>query len=382
MDNKGAAIYINKVGLVSPAGNSPEQALAAVPAAPLPLEFPGQKALKTAGFRCDLAEAKVLLGPMKIRRLGRLQTLCLLAAKKAGLPPEAAAGDTGVYLGTGLGSLNETTAFIENMVLNGEELVKPANFINSVHNAAASSLALEFSLKGENLTVAHREVSFDAALGHAVSALRNGRAARAVVCGADELNYYHALAGEAKGSWKTAAEPLRPLASGNSRGTYPGEGAAVCLLSAVNTEGTLACVLGARTARYRHDAHSYMDPAAAADFLCGLLDSCGVKPSEIDLLLSGANGDSALDAVYLRAAEEFGRRADRLIPHTGYKQLCGDYKTASAFGFALGALALNSGALPAGLCAPGLPPGARIRTVLSYTVSRSGAHSACLLKSL
>jgi len=50
--------------------------------------------------------------------------------------------------------------------------------------------------------------------------------------------------------------------------------------------------------------------------------------------------------------------------------------------FALGALALNSGALPAGLCAPGLPPGARIRTVLSYTVSRSGAHSACLLKSL
>ncbi|PIU20731.1 MAG: hypothetical protein COT18_00700, partial [Elusimicrobia bacterium CG08_land_8_20_14_0_20_59_10] len=142
-------MYILNVGLVSPAGNSPELVLAAAPAAPVQLEFPGQKAaLKTAGFRCDLSEARALLGPMKLRRLGRLQIMSLLAAKKAGLSPDALSGDTGVYLGTGLGSLGETAAFLENMILKGEDFPKPASFINSVHNAAASSLALEYSCKG------------------------------------------------------------------------------------------------------------------------------------------------------------------------------------------------------------------------------------------
>ena len=368
MENENTGAYILKAGLVSPAGGSPEQLLSAVPAAPVPLDYPGQKAaLKTAGYRCDLSEAKALLGPMKLRRLGRLQTMTLLAAKKAGLSAEACAGDTGVYMGTGLGSMGETAAFLENMVLNGEEFPKPANFINSVHNAAASSLALEYAIKGENITVAHRDISFDAALGHGVSALAKGRLKRAV---------------EEKGLWKDGAGPLRPLAGGTTRGTSPGEGAAVFLLSSGAAEGALAKVLGARTARYRYDASTYLDPAASADFLCGLLAACGVKPEETGLLLSGADGDCALDAVYLRTAAELGRRAGRLVPHGSFKQYCGDYKAASGFGFGLAALLLSSGTVPPGLFPNGTAAPGPVSTVLSYTISRSGSHSAALLRSL
>lgn len=383
-ENKLDNIEILNIGLVSPAGNTPEEVLsaAAAPRPPAKLEFPGRAEISgAAGFRCELSEARTVLGPMKIRRLGRLQIMSLLAAKKALLPADMPGGgaDTGVYVGTGLGSLDETTIFIENMIQQNENLPKPANFINSVHNAAASSLALEFGLKGENLTVTHREISFDAALWHALSGLRQGRVKRAVVCGADELNYYHVLAGSTKRFWKTEAQPLKPLAPGNSRGTFLGEGAAVCVLAAGG--GSLGKVLGAKFGRYRRDLRTYINLPEAGDFLAQLIDSAGIKPSEVDLLLSGADGDGRLDAVYLRVGEELGRRAGRVIPHGTYKQLCGDYRAASAFGFVTAALVLRDGRAPAGLFTGGQAiPGGPVKTILLYTLSRSGVHSGCVLQ--
>ena len=384
MDN----IEILNVGLVSPAGATPEAVLSAAadPAQPAKLQFPGKSDLGgTAGFLCDLSEARTVLGPMKIRRLGRLQVMCMLAAKKAFLQTDmaGAGAETGVYVGTGLGSLGETAAFLENMIQQGENFPKPANFINSVHNAASSSLALEFSLKGENITVAHREISFDAALWHALSGLRHGRVKRALVCGADELNYYHVLAGSGKGLWKTGGQSFRPLAAGNTRGTFPGEGAAACVLAAggqTGGNGSLGKLLGVKFGRYRRDMHTYVNVPDAGDFLERLIDSAGVRAEEIDLLLSGADGDSGLDSVYLRVGEELGRRAGRAVPHGTYKQLCGDYRAASGFGFAAAALILRDGRAPAGLFMGGQNiPGGPVKTILLYTVSRSGVHSGCIV---
>jgi len=323
---------------------------------------------------------------MKIRRLGRLQVMSLLAAKKAFLSAgiQVNAAETGVYVGTGLGSLGETAAFLENMIQQGENFPKPANFINSVHNAAASSLALEFSLKGENITVAHREISFDAALWHALSALKQGRVKSAVVCGADELNYYHLLAGAAKGSWKAEGQPFTPLAAGNSRGTFPGEGAAVCVLSEGGQGGGKEAaikVLAAKFGRYRRDAESRIDPRSSGDFLAGLLESAGIRAAEVDLLLSGADGDSALDASYLQAGAELAGRAGRVVPQATYKQLCGEYRAASGFGFVTAALILRAGRAPEGLFkGGGHPPADPVKTILLYTISRSGAHSGCVLR--
>jgi len=382
-------IEITNIGLVSPAGNTPEDVLsaAAVPPAPAKLSFPGRKELSgAAGFRCDLSEARGILGLMKMRRLGRLQVMSLLAARKTLLSAESKEGcaDTGVYVGTGLGSLGETAAFLENMVEQGENFPKPASFINSVHNAVASSLALEFSLKGENITVAHREISFDAALWHALSGLRQGRVKRAVVCGADELNYYHVLAGSGKGLWKKEGEPFKPLAPENSRGTVPGEGAAVCVLSAGGHTGgneSPVKVLGVKFGRYRRDSSTYIDPREAGDFLALLMDSSGIKAAEVDLLLSGADGDSGLDSAYLGAGDELARRAGRVIPQGTYKQLCGDYRAASGFGFVLAALILRDGRIPAGLfMGRGNVVDSPVKTILLYTISRSGVHSGCVIK--
>jgi 3-oxoacyl-(acyl-carrier-protein) synthase len=376
------------IGVTSPAGNSLEAVLSSMakPPRPEPLEFANRQPLDdTAGLCCDLSQTREFLDPMKIRRWGRLQTMSLLAAKKLQLSKilNGAEARTGVYVGSGMGSLGETSIFLENMVRQNENFPKPANFVNSVHNAVASTLGLEFGLKGENITVTHREVSFDAALGHALSALRQDRIQYAVVCGVDEMNYFYALAGKEKGLWKHPQESFEPLASGNSKGTFPGEGATVCVLSTTRpTEGSLGRVLGVKHGRYKRSARTYVDLSHVGDFLERLVSSAGFRLSDVDLILSGANGDGRLDAVYREIGNELGCRSDRKIPHATFKQLCGDYRAASGFGFAVAALCLRSGMAPPALFADRANlPQSSIKMVLLYHLSRSGVHSACLLGS-
>jgi len=382
-------VEILNIGVASPAGNTLEAVLSAMdhPPPPAPLRFPGREPVEAEGFGCDLSQTRELLDPAKIRRWGRLQTMSLLAAKKAGLPEilNGSRAQTGVYVGTGMGSLGETAIFLENMILQKENFPKPAHFVNSVHNAVASTLGLEFGLKGENITVAHREISFDAALGHALSALRQGRVKYAVVCGADEMNYFQVLAGSAQNLWKTKETSFQPLADGNSRGTFPGEGSAVCILTAGENGGgeSLGSVLAVKCGRYKRDTHTYINLSHAGDFLEELLSSTGVQASEVDLMLLGANGDGRLDAVYRAVGAELERRSGRKIPQAAFKQLCGDYRAASGFGFAVAALCLSSGRVHAGLFggAATIPDGS-VKTILLYHLSRSGVHSACLLRSL
>jgi 3-oxoacyl-(acyl-carrier-protein) synthase len=377
------------MGVTSPVGNSLEAVLAAIdqPPPPAPLLFSGREPLEVRGFTCDLSHTNEFLDPMKTRRWGRLQTMSLLAGKKALLPAvlNGQEAQTGVYVGTGMGCLGETTVFLENMVRQKEAFPKPANFVNSVHNATASTLGLEFGLKGENITVVHREISFDAALGHALSSLKQGRVKYAVVCGADEMNYFHALAGSAAGLWKTHETAFQPFAEKNSRGTFLGEGAAVLVLSASlsKDQASWGSVFGVKTGRYKRDARSYLNFSYAADFLQELLLSAGVKSGEVDLVLTGANGDGPLDRVYQGVMEELNRRAAQKIPYGAFKQLCGDYRAASGFGLTVAAMMLRSGRVPAALLCPGiLPPKGAVKTILLYQLSRSGVHSACLLRNL
>jgi Beta-ketoacyl synthase, N-terminal domain len=106
------------------------------------------------------------------------------------LPAQFDAGRTCVAIGTELGSLNEATAFVENLILKNEAEPQPQRFTNSVHNALAAQVAIEFGLKGLNSTPTCQEVSFEAALWHAVQELRTGATTLALAGVADELNPY------------------------------------------------------------------------------------------------------------------------------------------------------------------------------------------------
>ncbi len=293
----------------------------------------------------ELADAASLSSGQR-RRLSRLVQMAILAARRSQAANPASKPELSerlaVAIGTGLGFLEDAAAFIENMISKDEREPMPARFPNSVHNAAAAQVAIDLGARGMNSAPTTGEISFEAALWQGISQLSTDEADNALVGAVDELNKYPLSIGQRWGMW--------------TKQTLPGEGAVVAGLTRAENAGTpLARVSSVRLGRYRRpfDAEREVDWIGAA-----------VDISTVDVLLSGAKGWPALDANYEAVAVALSKRAGRSIEHQTYKQHCGEYHAASAFGFSVAVDLVRRGN----------------RGVLLYTLSRRGAKAICLLQ--
>lgn len=324
--------------------------------------------------------------PGKRRRQSRLQQMVLFSARRS-LPAGGLSGTApervGVAVGTGLGALNDTAAFLENMVLQEERAPRPLLFSNSVHNALAAQVAIELKLTGLNLTPVQHETSFETALWHSAHQLTQHRADLVLVGAADELNQYPLAAGVRWGWWHEASREVRPFAKELGARERPllGEGCAVFALGRAGG-GTqpMARVSAIRLGRVARTTPGWMDVSAEAEWMVETLARAGIGLSEVDLLLTGANGWAQLDALYLAVGEALSRRAGRPIPCGAYKQCSGEYHAASAFGF-FTAVALVRGEIPPESCVWG-GAGAPVleqpcRRIILYTLSSSGTKGMC-----
>jgi hypothetical protein len=84
----------------------------------------------------------------------------------------------------------------------------------------------------------------------------------------------------------------------------------------------------------------------------------------VDVVLSGARGRPSLDAPYAAVADALSKRAGRSLRHCTYKQTCGEFHSASAFGFSVAIQLVREGS----------------RGVLLYTLSPNGAKAICLVE--
>src|SRR5581483_6329695 len=176
--------------------------------------------------------AREHIAAASLRRMPRLTQLTVVAAKlaigQARLAPNVYDPNrTGVVLGTGLGTLDETMDFVSGYVNDGAEAASPATFPVSVMNAAAGQLAVECKLRGVNSTVNHRDHSPLSAVAMACDLLALGRADALLVGGADELSgpVHHAYM-KMGGVSRTGMRPYDL----ERDGLVPGEAAAlICL---------------------------------------------------------------------------------------------------------------------------------------------------------
>lgn len=153
----------------------------------------GGKVLAPA-CRAVAPDARGLIDPRKLRRMDRLIRMATVSArqalKMADLQPERGDIDPsriGVVFGTAYGAIGTTQEFIDSWIKNGERHASPLAFMSSVHGVLASQIALDIGATGVNLTLAQRDLSFEAALATALSWLESGRADAILVGGADEL---------------------------------------------------------------------------------------------------------------------------------------------------------------------------------------------------
>ncbi|HEU6449164.1 MAG TPA: beta-ketoacyl-[acyl-carrier-protein] synthase family protein [Verrucomicrobiae bacterium] len=279
------------------------------------------------------------LNPNQRRRLSRLQQMALITARQSHAPD--ASERVAVAIGTGLGCLEDAGAFIENLISKDEREPMPARFPNSVHNSPAGQVAIDQNARGMNCAPTVGEITFECALWQGISQLAANEADCALVGAADEVDKYLLSIGQ---RWRVWNDKIKP-----------GEGAVVVNVVRAKTNSPAAKISALKIGRWRKP----FEAAREADWIESAIDL-----KKVGLILSGAGGLSQIEVFYQSLAAELAKRRGDRLEHQTYKQFCGEFHAASAFGFSR-AVAL-----------------AREKTcgVLLVTLSANGGKAICLIE--
>ena len=195
-----------------------------------------------------------------------------------------------IIVGTGMGCVQDSEKFLKAMLDNHEQHLTPTAFIQSTHNTVAGQLALHWQCHSYNTTYVNGAISFESALLDATMQLEQQLIANALVGGVDE----HA--------------PFFLQTQQLVKSNLMGEGAAFFALSAIPAEHTYAELVDISL---RNEVTPDELPSWVTDFL--LRHTLSIN--DIDIIFTG-------DPTPLPWQ----------CPILSYKNLCGEYYTASAFG--------------------------------------------------
>ena len=317
-------------------------------------------------LRCSEPDYLQYIDAKFIRRMSRIIKMGVAAAmdclQEAGIQnPDA------ITMGTAYGCLDDTGIFMKKMVEQQEEMLTPTAFIQSTHNTIGAQVALLLQCHNYNNTFVHRGFSFESALLDAMMLLEENAAAHVLAGAADEITDYSFALLNRFGLYKQAAGLNTDLFLTESKGTIAGEGAAFFLLSAQPAAGNYACLQG---------LHTFYKPSGADEIeqqVNNFLTAHAITVADIDLVITGRNGDAAGDAVYSRLTGALF--AHHCTAH--YKQLCGEYPTSTAFALWLAAVSLQQRSLPASL---GVASPQKLERVLIYNHYENIHHSLMLVE--
>lgn len=186
---------ITGMGCLTPAGHSPQGLLAAM-AGP----FTGVGPVSTNAVRPPDALAGIIESldgldkahapagqRRRMNRLSRMSCAAVgLALSHAGLEGDQRE-KTGLILATAFGGTGQCALFFGGLLDDGERLVNPAHFPETVPSAPSGQAGVCFGLKGPSTTVCQQSLSSEYALLIAERMILSGMAERLVVLGAEEM---------------------------------------------------------------------------------------------------------------------------------------------------------------------------------------------------
>jgi len=296
--------------------------------------------------------------PMKLRRIdqvGRLALACArLALEDAAWPTKVDGHDTlGVALGTYTAGLDSTVAYMRGVIRDGAAGAPALLFSNTVSNAPASLCAMEWGLRGPNVTFNQREASSLAALAFAVAAIRDGRASAMLTGGADRVDEvffkthdrFRALSPKRSGG----DEAARPF-DRRRNGFVLGEGGFMLVLesaTSANARGARAYgeVLGVGATSSTTSINAWpQDSSGLARAMREAVDQAGLSPAEIHAIFAAANGSPDLDALEAAAIHDFA--GGRTVPVISLKGAIGELGAAGAAAITAGVLTVADGRVP------------------------------------
>lgn len=302
----------------------------------------------TAGLRATKAalvrdfRPKDFINPMKMRRMNMLSRLGVAAAKLA-IDDCGAALDvnTGVAMGTSFGPVQTSVDYMQEYVAKGAALAPPQLFAESVANAPGSHVAIEWGLRGFNVTITQRESSALAAAMYASTQIVKGNVGAALIGGVEEVNEMIFSVLDRIGALSAGvARPFAPDRDGFSLG----EGSAV-LVAGAGTRKPYGSFAGFGIAR--DTTASISDWGTGADAVVAAMraaiDDAEITIDDVDAVYASANGSIRADALESRALEAlFASRMPRVVATKG---VFGEYAGGGALQIAAALIALDEGKL-------------------------------------
>jgi 3-oxoacyl-[acyl-carrier-protein] synthase II len=153
-----------------------------------------------------------------------------------------------------------------------------------------------------------------------------------------------------------------------SPGALAGEGSGYYLLSSERNERTYSHITGVETF-YKPDGAE-----GIKNRIIAFLSSLNLKIEDIDIFMTGLNGDREFDTIYYQLSENLFQNK----PIAYFKHLCGEYHTASAFALWIAANCIRSQFYPDILKVNAKNPG-QVRNILIYNQYNGVNHSMILV---
>jgi len=278
---------------------------------------------------------KTYIDPKLIRRMSHVIKMGVAAAmdtlKQANIEqPDA------IITGTAFGIMEDTVTFLTRIIEMHEEMLPPTAFIQSTHNTVAAQIALMLKCHNYNNTFVHKGLSFESAVLDALMLLNEGEANNVLVGGIDEMIDTSFKVLTRLGLYRRGEVSNLSLFKDHQKGSIGGEGAAFFVLSNKPEENNLA-ELSSLATFYNPDIHADVSP-----YLEAFLAKQDLSVADIDLVITGKNGDIANDAPYNQLKSGLFKNT----PCANYKHLSGEYPTSSSFALWLAANIIHREKVP------------------------------------
>ena len=133
----------------------------------------------------DLPRLRNYVKPMEMRRMGKIIKSALLSSYEA-LSEAGIDSPDAIVTATAWGCLDSSLNLLDELVDNGEEMIKPTYFMQSTHNTIGSAVAIKLKDHGYNVTITQQGDSLRWAILQAVMLLKSGRCRTVLVGCHDE----------------------------------------------------------------------------------------------------------------------------------------------------------------------------------------------------
>lgn len=313
-------------------------------------------------YSCLHPDYTEFISPKLQRRMSKIIKMGVATSFKALNTAEIKTPDK-IITGTGLGSIFDTSKFLNQLIENNEDLLNPTSFIQSIHNSTAGQLALLFGCKDYNFTFTQKDISFETALIDAFLILNEENNKNVLLGAGDEITEesYNFI----KNAGCTKKNNI-DLYNSKTKGIIPGEGYTSFLLTNIKSNKNIAVL----------NEISCFNTVTELEDIKNIFKNNKIEINDIDVLISGDNGDFSLSEKYNSIRKIFKNSI-----HTKYKHLCGEFDTASAFATWIALNIINKQEIPNSIRFNKTEK-KTINKVLVHSYSNEHKHSFILLSGI